>query len=380
MVEIGRSIWHFDATSNIVGQHMGRRGFLYSIVCHDIDNKKIIPVADFMSYSQTATDVSTFLFWLKIIFQRQSVPLPRIAVTDHDDTLINAILFTFNNCSYFEYLAWSFQLIVNNRNINGRIKVIVALCATHKLKNVIDAANKWSTNDGKKDKVVRKCFIYCFTLLQSGSSIEDFETILEHIFVLFKTEYESERVDNSYKSLQRFINQRGLQTIDTTGTRTRVEKVRDSIFHELQNNSDDEINNKKVILKHHSPWKIYFERFLKKIAASHFVDDLERDLIASTTVNHYYAPDLFKIIFELLHIVPLWSGIMLNECSKNGPKKLRETLFNNRITNNFVENWYDQVKNKLLKGKTIYVLYIKKNNWMVLKTEMTRKNKTYKIN
>ncbi len=353
MIEIARPIWHFDATSNIVGNYMGKRGFLYSIVCHDTTKKKIIPVADFMSYSQTATDVSTYLFWLKLIFQRQSVPLPQIVVTDHDDTLINAIMFTFNNCSYFEYLAWSYQLIVNQKNINGKIKVVHVLCATHKLKNVIDAAKKWSTKSDTKDKLVRKCFIYCFTLLQSAASIDDFETILEHVYVLFNTQYESSRVDNSYRSLQRFINQRGLETIDTTGTRTRVEKIRDSSFRELKDISDDEIRDKNVILKHHSPWKIHFDRFLTKIAAFHCVDDLEKDSfpVTSATSNKYNAPDLFKIIVELLHIVPLWSGIMLNDCKKNGSKILQDSLFNNRLTNNLVENWFGQVKIKSLNSK-----------------------------
>jgi len=84
--------------------------------------------------------------------------------------------------------------------------------------------------------------------LQSAASIDDFETILEHVYALFNTQYESLSVDNSYRSLQR--NQRGLETIDTTGTRTRVEKIRDSSIRELQDISDDEIRDKTVILNH----------------------------------------------------------------------------------------------------------------------------------
>ena len=55
--------------------------------------------------------------------------------------------------------------------------------------------------------------------------------------------------------------------------------------------------------------------------------------------NEYYNPDLFKIIQAKLYIIPLWTGILLNN--------------HTRESNNYVEYWFALLKHKLINRKQI---------------------------
>ncbi|RNA27775.1 hypothetical protein BpHYR1_011105 [Brachionus plicatilis] len=52
-----------------------------------------------------------------------------------------------------------------------------------------------------------------------------------------------------------------------------------------------------------SPFTNYFENLLEE----NNYEGLER-----SEKNHYYYPNFFEIIKKQLHIVPFWSGLLLN--------------------------------------------------------------------
>jgi hypothetical protein len=60
--------------------------------------------------------------------------------------------------------------------------------------------------------------------------------------------------------------------------------------------------------------------------------------------NNYYYPNLFSIIRRKLHLVPLWSGILISTEQKNFPSisSLK------RFTNNPVERWFGYFRNDIL--------------------------------
>ncbi|CAF1066555.1 unnamed protein product [Brachionus calyciflorus] len=80
-----------------------------------------------------------------------------------------------------------------------------------------------------------------------------------------------------------------------------------------------------------SPFTKYFEDILKDpIDDNSVIHDLEN--------NSLFFPELFLIIKKKLHLVPLWSGVML---------KIKE-LDQTRLSNNFVEGWFRYFKTKIL--------------------------------
>ena len=65
--------------------------------------------------------------------------------------------------------------------------------------------------------------------------------------------------------------------------------------------------------------------------------------------NKYFSPPLFKIIHKELHSIPSWSGIMVQY--KNIGKRTR-------LSNNYVENWFGQLKNNILKNNIVSISQI----------------------
>ena len=68
-----------------------------------------------------------------------------------------------------------------------------------------------------------------------------------------------------------------------------------------------------------------------------------------TIENKYYSPVLFKLIHDQLYLIPLWTGIMIEYSKEIHHNRL--TYISSRLSNNFVENYFGQVKNKILNGK-----------------------------
>jgi hypothetical protein len=75
----------------------------------------------------------------------------------------------------------------------------------------------------------------------------------------------------------------------------------------------------------------------------------------------HYSPKLFNIIFQYIHLLPLWTGVIISIFPYFN---LRNENFT-RLTNNYVENWFGQIKNNLLQ----------KRSWMpsVVTSRMFRK-------
>ena len=65
-----------------------------------------------------------------------------------------------------------------------------------------------------------------------------------------------------------------------------------------------------------------------------------------TLPNEFYCPDLFKILTERLYLLPLWSGLIIHN-------EIKHYKVNTRLSNNPAENWFEQVKYKVIKRKKV---------------------------
>jgi hypothetical protein len=106
-----------------------------------------------------------------------------------------------------------------------------------------------------------------------------------------------------------------------------------SVFKEDGNLESIEMN-----LKKNSPFKEYFENILE--LDKHKVIEKPNDSI-QFALNKFYSPALFKLIRDQLHIVPLWSGIIIHQ-------DIYSYKVNTRLTNNPVERWFGFLKSNLL--------------------------------
>lgn len=64
-------------------------------------------------------------------------------------------------------------------------------------------------------------------------------------------------------------------------------------------------------------------------------------------LNEYYCPELFELINKKLYIYPLWTGYFLPKTYSLVDNLLKDKQ-PTRLTNNCVENWFNQLKNNIL--------------------------------
>lgn len=65
------------------------------------------------------------------------------------------------------------------------------------------------------------------------------------------------------------------------------------------------------------------------------------------SLNEFFCPELFEFIKKKLYIYPLWTGYFLPKNMRLNKMQITENQ-PTRMTNNPVENWFNQLKNNIL--------------------------------
>jgi len=173
-----------DATGSVseIVPHQ-KHPLYYSIVMHDKTKKQIIPIAEFVTTSQTQVSISGYLNIIRKILEtnitsNKQFSFAPIFVTDFSWAIINSILDVFNRCNIMQYIKNCFDLLHDCEN-SFKMPTQIQLCAAHFLKLVVKKIKKLKISEHTK-----KVGIYCFTLLQNAVELEDFERLLVNIFNL----------------------------------------------------------------------------------------------------------------------------------------------------------------------------------------------------
>lgn len=179
------SIWFFDATGNIHRDiNKQKKPFYYSLVCHDTNLKSIVPVAEFLTTANDQVTIGKYLSDIRLIFEKNSSKnmLPSIIVTDNGWALMNSVLSSFNDCDMKQYINWCY-CFVHGRPEVRQYKIILYLCSTHFLKNMIKKAKQVTIANH-----VRRAFLFMFALLQNSITIEQINLYLKKIHAILYTE------------------------------------------------------------------------------------------------------------------------------------------------------------------------------------------------
>ncbi len=336
-------IWHIDATGNVMQPMYGQKStLLYSIVVYDPQNKKNIPLFEFVTTDQTVKQISMFLFFVKeycLKYKKlggQSVrhAYAEIITTDFSYILINSILKIFNHCDMEEYLKATFQCLVEKIVPHLFVHVMIYLCSTHFLKSFIKKVNKSVTkeidesiNPKKQESKIekekkqkkkerkklivsknKKLIIFCFTLLQNSTSLIEFCLVLENVFNLFNQRKQNEKFSNAQTFIDRSMEHRKLK-FDINLATSQKDRERSKMFSQFKNSdTKKEKKSAKDSYMATSPWSPYFNKMIDEFQRIHISDSrLEADL----KPNIFFRPDLFKLIKKQLYLTPVWSGIFI---------------------------------------------------------------------
>ena len=305
---------------------------------HDKNNKFICPIAEFFSSGHDSQTISSFLNLVKDVLEKKmpknSFQWSPIIVTDFSWALINAACRTFNNVTIESYIYWCADILINQQKwLFYSMSTILILCYSHFIKLIAKKIKKIKKFSSKKNNSkLHKIALYTCAVLQKSSNMQDFSFNLKNAYNIFNTKYNSKQKQNSVKAL---IEKIKIGSVSKDCSFNNIEldknKSRNSIYvHNSQHNS----------LRKISPFKAYFEKLINQHKKNIFIKNKNK----KTEINSYYCPKIFKIFFEYIHLMPLWSGVMIDAWSSMNPSIEDIT---NRLTNNPVENWFDQVKESL---------------------------------
>lgn len=91
-------------------------------------------------------------------------------------------------------------------------------------------------------------------------------------------------------------------------------------------------------LKKSSPFSLYFKNVLKG-----FEEKIKNAQYNSKGENVFFNPTLFALIVDQLYLLPLWTGITIDDFKKNYKFDL-SVFFSTRLSNNPVENYFGLLK------------------------------------
>jgi hypothetical protein len=174
--------------------------------------------------------------------------------------------------------------------------------------------------------------------------LEQIITYLRNIHNLFCNPYFDDSVKQSLKFIHKELKNKNLDDFDVEEDRQLSDQMkRDEEFEIFLNQSKlfIELDYEKSI-KENSPFSNLFNKNIVNFAL-----EINNKLEANKKIfknNIFYSNDLFKILWEQLYIIPIWSGLIIF----NQPMTYKVKT---RLSNNPVENYFSIVKNKILNKK-----------------------------
>ena len=179
----------------------------------------------------------------------------------------------------------------------------------------------------------RNFFLLCFTLLQNSIELDEFDRFLDAIYVVFMEIYDSTVVTNCFEILVSALSERNVEIDeDELGKPESEENCKPILIPNPTSPSKP--------LKELSQFTKYYSDFISELnekATNHSKS------CQTNPLNKCYQPALFNIIYEYLYIMPMWSGVVVRLWQKLYPEQFPPFT---RYSNNPVENWFGQLKNR----------------------------------
>ena len=197
--------------------------------------------------------------------------------------------------------------------------------------------------------MLRKCCIYTFIALQNSTSVKEFSQNIKHAYNIFNLKLSCKPCINSIQSIKKELIKKNL--LHEFNYKNITEKVDEK---KAKKSANIVINGtfKYKSLRKHSPFAKHFNKLINwhKKNVYHKTIKSKKNVFS---LNFFYCPQIFQIFFKYLHIMPLWTGVMISQWLILNPNYSEVLDFLPRLTNNPVENWFGQLKNSLFPSKPI---------------------------
>lgn len=280
-----------DATGSVVEplKCSNKRIFLYSIIAHIPECKKILPIADAILCNHTSFEIASFLHFLKDKCQAHKLrwPLCKRVVTDCSYAIINAILAEFNGmANIHQYLVKCKQVL--NGNAAQQIDfVTIQFCTSHYTKIICkDIDEQVSLNNVKLREFLREAMGLAFNF----TSLNECKQWFEMLSTILSGRFLNENVGKAEGEFIRFVKTPIEEYIFD-------ENIGKKYLEEIVENTLEEISSA-------SPFTKEFQDILTRVQSLEIYDE-------DGQPNPYYHPKILNFILKkYIAFLPCWTNII----------------------------------------------------------------------
>lgn len=360
-IQKSNPIWFFDSTGCIFKNINQKDPQLYSIIIHDKKKKQLVPLFEFIDTERNEariqmrlkTGINLILKMNEKLNLSSETIFPKIVVVDNAWAMINSVCMSLNKMELIKYLCWCYEVLINNEIPTPTFMVIIYLCQVHLEKIFLKAIKKFK--DGKENKLFLMA-IYAFTLIQNSIQLDNLNTYLKHVHIIFCSEYNSCNVSASIDFIRGSLKCRFSNEI-CFADYLKVDLQKDTILSNKKKQSSmvnwwkdtASIETEDETLIKASPFKNYFEDLFKKNECFLNPSDVEIDC----EKNPFFKIEIFTEIKRKLYLCPMWTGLMLDKVQKKFINIFLENFF--KLDNNQVESYIGDVQYNMIKDlKNLY--------------------------
>ena len=243
------------------------------------------------------------------------------------------------------YLDWCFDVLINRCILINLMNTIIYICAAHFLKLIVKEIKKIKKYNLKKhNNILRKYSTFAFSILQNSITIEEFNENIKHAYNIFNLKYKCAQSLNSFEFLKKkiiekdFFSDFQIREVNSFLNEERKGKRKVNFLLKTENYKCHSLRKKSL-------FAIYYNMLIKKHKKNIYIKTIKSKKNISKA-NFFYCPKIFEIFIKYIHIMPLWTGVMIAQWQKY--TKFNETSgILTHLTNNPVENWFGQLKNSL---------------------------------
>ena len=300
------SVLCFDATGTGIVRptESKKKIFYFSMVLKNEKGQPPLSVADMLSNSQSMPTITLFLMTvrraLSTIMGGRIPKLPHIE-TDWSWAMLQSSCLAANNMNISEYLR---RVFAGNTDDLTPIHI----CSAHVIHRIA-----WKCAQNTKNKELKEYLVRFFCTLLVQTSLKGITSYLASICRVLLSEKETPEVNKHLKRL----------------TAVDIDAEHDLGEHEV---TEEYGIRKFKTMRQNSPYFAYFKDVLVK----------ERKKVPKTTHgedNPLFCSWFIDVLLkEYLPFVPLWTSMML---------RVKEPEGEPRMTNNDIEQWMGQVKNRI---------------------------------
>ena len=165
---------------------------------------------------------------------------------------------------------------------------------------------------------------------------------MDHIYNILNNKYLDSTVEFSIRFIQTELINRNLKRLNIN--HDVINRENEELINLSYNIFENETTTKSK--KEQTPFGEYFKGKIFEFEIKLISKSLDNTHL-NQKKNSLYCPDLFEFIKIKLHLLPLWTGLILRQCQNQYPAIYISDQFT-RLTNNPVESYFGHLKNQIL--------------------------------